>query len=186
MKRHHLKMAVGVTARNDHVARRSAVDETAYTENNHIPAGLDRAASAKARTAGWVHTLVLSGSLDRGSVQELEREIERLCEEGVTGITLDLRGLTYIEAIGVAVIGLRCGLCRRQGYEFALIRGPRSIQRAFDRAGLGELLPFTDGPALEQQALPVRRTVPPQLEPTAAPWPMLARQFKTLAGGGRG
>jgi anti-anti-sigma factor len=177
MKRHHLKMAVGVTARNDHVARRSAVDETAYPENNHIPVGLDGAASAKERAAGWVHTLVLSGSLDRGSVQELER---------VTGITLDLRGLTYIEAIGVAVIGLRCGLCRRQGYEFALIRGPRSIQRAFERAGLGELLPFTDGPAPEQQALPVRRTVPPQLEPATAPWPMLARQVKTLAGGGRG
>jgi len=31
-------------------------------------------------------------------------ELERLCEEGLTGITLDLRELTYIVSTGVAVI----------------------------------------------------------------------------------
>ncbi|HTZ86136.1 MAG TPA: STAS domain-containing protein [Solirubrobacteraceae bacterium] len=94
-----------------------------------------------------MHTLVLTGSLDRGSVGQLEAELEQLCEEGVTGITLDLRQLTYIEEIGVSVVGFRCGLYQRRGYDFALIRGPREVQRAFEAAGLSELLPFVDVPA---------------------------------------
>ena len=92
----------------------------------------------------WTHTLVLTGELDRASAHALEAEIERLCEEGVTGITLDLRELTYIDSIGVAVIAFRCDLCKRRGYDFALIPGSPSIQSAFEQAGLSELLPFQE------------------------------------------
>jgi anti-anti-sigma factor len=107
---------------------------------------------------------VLEGSLDRGSVKQLETEIERLCDDGVTGITLDLRELGYIDAIGVAVVAFRCGLCLRRGYDFALIRGSRGVQRAFERAGVSELLPFEDASALEQLpqgAQPLAAQVPP-------------------------
>jgi anti-anti-sigma factor len=90
----------------------------------------------------WTHTLVLTGELDRRSSHTLEAEIERLCREGVTGITLDLRKLAYIDWIGVAVIAFRCGHCKKLGCDFALIAGRPSIQRAFDRAGVSDSLPF--------------------------------------------
>jgi anti-sigma B factor antagonist len=100
------------------------------------------------------HTLILTGELDRRSAHALEVEIERLCEEGVTGITLDLRKLTYIDSIGVAVIAFRCGLCQRRGYEFALIPGPRSVHRVFELAGVSDLLPFGEAdPAPRPPAL---------------------------------
>ena len=92
----------------------------------------------------WTHTLVLSGELDSRFATVLEREIEQLCEEGVTGITLDLRELTYIDPIVVAVIAFRSGLCKRRGFDFALIRGSQSVQRAFEQAGLADSLPFND------------------------------------------
>ena len=88
------------------------------------------------------HTLILTGELHRGSAHALEAEIERLCDEGVTAITLDLRELTYIDPIGVAVIAFRCGLCQRRGYEFALIPGSRFVHRVFEQAGVTDLLPF--------------------------------------------
>jgi anti-anti-sigma factor len=91
-----------------------------------------------------VHTLILTGELTHRSAHALEVEIERLCEEGVTSITLDLRQLTAIDSIGAAVVAFRCGLCQRQGYGFALIPGSRSIQRAFEQAGMISLLPFQD------------------------------------------
>lgn len=94
------------------------------------------------RVSARPHTLILTGELDRGSARTLEAEIERLCEEGVTGITLDLRKLTSIDSIGVAVIVFRCGLCQRRGYDFALIPGSRFVHRAFEQAGVSELLPF--------------------------------------------
>jgi anti-anti-sigma factor len=86
------------------------------------------------------HTLVLKGELHHRSAHALEAEIERLCEEGVTAITLDLRELTYIDAIGIAVIGFRSGLCKRRGHDFAVISGSRIIRRALDEAGVPESL----------------------------------------------
>jgi len=92
------------------------------------------------------HTLVLTGVLHSRSAHALEAEIERLCDEGVTGITLDLRELSYIDSTGVAVIAFRCGLCKRRGYDFAVVPGSRFIQRAFEQAGVTELLPFEQAP----------------------------------------
>jgi anti-anti-sigma factor len=92
--------------------------------------------------SAWEHTLILTGELTYRSAPVLELAIERLCEEGVTDITLDLRQLADIDSIGVAVISFRCGLCRRQGYGFALIPGSRLIHRAFEQAGVIDLLPF--------------------------------------------
>lgn len=87
------------------------------------------------------HTLVLTGELTHRSAHTLEVELERLCEEGVTAIMLDLRQLAHIDAIGVAVVAFRCGLYRRRGLAFTLVPGSRSIQRAFERAGVDDL-PF--------------------------------------------
>jgi anti-anti-sigma factor len=92
----------------------------------------------------WMHTLILTGELTHGSANTLEVEIERLFEEGVTAITLDLRQLTCIDPIGVAVIVFRCGLCKRQGNSIVLIPGPRLIQRAFAQAGVIDRLPFQE------------------------------------------
>jgi anti-anti-sigma factor len=92
-----------------------------------------------------MHTLILTGELDRRSAPMLEAEIERMYEDGVTGLTLDLRELTYIDSIGIAVIAFRCGLCKRRGQDLALIPGSRLMQRAFEQAGVTDLLPLGDG-----------------------------------------
>jgi hypothetical protein len=42
----------------------------------------------------WRHELTLTGTLDHRSAAELEEEIECLCQEGVTILTLDLRQLS--------------------------------------------------------------------------------------------
>ena len=92
----------------------------------------------------WMHTLVLTGELTYHSAHTLEVEIERLFEEGVTSITLDLRQLTHIDPLGVAVIAFRCHLCKRQGHGCLLIAGPPFVQRAFAEAGVIDRLPFLE------------------------------------------
>lgn len=154
MKRHRMRMAVSVCAGSEGDALSSVANQTqtAYDEDRRPqpPIELREVGSAPRQMARRMHTLVLTGSLDRGSVRQLEVALEALCEEGVTGITLDLRGLTHIEAIGVSVVAFRCGLCQRRGYDFALIRGSRAVQRAFEAAGLSELLPFEDARAVPE------------------------------------
>jgi anti-anti-sigma factor len=144
MKRHQMAIAAGVITRNGSGALRSVADQmpTALNESTHAQPVSSEVSFAPASASLRTHTLILTGDLDGGSAHALEAEIERLCDEGVTGITLDLRELTYIDLTGVAVIAFRCGLCQKRGYDFALIPGSRFIHRVFERAGVTDLLPF--------------------------------------------
>lgn len=104
----------------------------------------DRAGVVLKSVSVWTHTLILTGELTQRSAHSLELEMERLWEQGVTDITLDLSQLSRIDATGVAVIAFRSGLCERQGYGFTLIPGSRLVHEAFERAGMSEVLPFQE------------------------------------------
>ena len=146
MKRHELAMAAGVGEYDD-AAVAVIADKTRMTALNNAKRATPVASQTSFAPTGVIareHTLVLTGELNGSSAHALEAEIERLCEEGVTSITLDLRKLAYIDSIGVAVIAFRCRLCQRRGYEFTLIPGGRMIHRAFEQAGVAGLLPFQE------------------------------------------
>lgn len=122
--------------------------EAATARNGHAAGKVSPARPRQRQlrsVADWTHTLVLEGELTHRTAHALEVEIERLCEQGVTAITLDLSGLAAIDPVGVAVIAFRCGLCERRGYGFDLVRGSRRVQRAFTRAGVAGALPFREG-----------------------------------------
>jgi anti-anti-sigma factor len=89
-----------------------------------------------------MHTVLLLGELDRASAPALEAEIERLCALGVDTLTLDLNGLTDIDAIGVAVIIYRRGWCKRRDCELALLADTPLVRNAFAQAAGGERVPF--------------------------------------------
>ena len=140
MKRHQLAIAASTRNEGDALGSVATQTRTAFNKNTRVDSSeaTFRPTAVSLRT----HTLILTGALDGGSAHALEAEIERLCAEGVTGITLDLRELSYIDLTGVAVIAFRCGLCQKRGYDFALIPGSRFIHRVFERAGVIDLLPF--------------------------------------------
>jgi anti-anti-sigma factor len=146
MKRHLAASAVKIGTRNEGDAVESVADRalTAFNENTRTLPASSKPGLALASVSVWTHTLILTGELNHRTAHALEAEIERLCKEGVTGITLDLRDLTHIDSIGVAVIAFRCGLCKRRGYDFAVIPGSRSIHRAFEQAGVTDLMPFQE------------------------------------------
>jgi anti-anti-sigma factor len=142
MKPHLTASAVDIGTREEDGPAGKPAGRTSANLNKNGRAQSSGRSLALASVSIRTHTLVLTGELDHRSAHALEAEIERLCEEGVTGITLDLRELTSIDSIGVAVIAFRCGLCKRRGYDFALVPGPRNVHRAFEQAGVAELLPF--------------------------------------------
>jgi anti-anti-sigma factor len=94
---------------------------------------------------GGRQTLALVGELDIASVDVLRGAVERMCSDTTTGITLDLRGLTFIDSTGLAAIVHASNLCDTNGYDFALIRGADSTQRLFELTGLIDVLPFREG-----------------------------------------
>lgn len=88
----------------------------------------------------WRHQLILTGKLDHSSAPELDEEIECLCQEGVTTLTLDLRRLDAIDSSGVTAIAFRGAVCKGRGNDFAVIPGSHAIRRAFVEAGATDLL----------------------------------------------
>jgi anti-anti-sigma factor len=115
-------------------------------------------APAAAPLSARTHTLVLVGELTHRSAHTLELELERLYEEGVTAIILDLRRLEHVDPIGVAVIAFRCGLYHRRGVGFMMIPGSRRVQSAFERAGVDDLPFQVDEVAIRRMRAASKRT----------------------------
>lgn len=93
----------------------------------------------------WRHKLILTGKLDYRSASELEDEIECLCQEGVTNLTLDLRHLEAIDPTGAMVVAFCGAACRRRGHDLAVIPGSHVIHGALTEAGAADLLDRHDG-----------------------------------------
>jgi anti-anti-sigma factor len=143
MERHPTTSTVSIDKRNKGTSAAAGAEPlgTVIESNARELLGHEGPSTAAQSVSVWRHTLVLTGELTHRSAHTLELELERLCEGGVTAITLDLRQLAQIDSIGVAVIAFRCGLYRRRGLAVALIPGSRQVQRAFVRAGVDDL-PF--------------------------------------------
>lgn len=90
--------------------------------------------------AGNDHTLVLRGELDVAVAEELEAVIISCAD--ASALRLDMSQLSFLDSTGIKVILLADALCKARGIVFALIPGPRQVQRTFQIAGLLEQLPF--------------------------------------------
>ncbi len=114
---------------------RAGDDETSLSEAAHARPRLTLTSAPV-----WRHKLILTGKLDYCSAPELEEEIECLCQEGVTILTLDLRQLEAIDSAGARAIACRGTACKGRGHGFAVIPGSRVIRSALAEAGAANLL----------------------------------------------
>jgi anti-anti-sigma factor len=140
----HLLTSSSMTTRHAHNQ-----DETAdVVAHSAIIGELDasRAQTRRARphltlasTPVWRHKLVLTGRLNHRTAVELKDEIECLCEEGVTILTLDLRQLAAIDSVGAKTIALHDVACKRRGRDFAVVPGSPVIHRVLAEAGVESL-----------------------------------------------
>jgi anti-anti-sigma factor len=90
------------------------------------------------------HTLVLSGELDMTPAAALQAVIVSCVKSEPGGLTLDLRKLTFLDSTGLHLILFAQRLCKDKGAEFALIPGPRQVQRVFELAAVVNRLPFRE------------------------------------------
>jgi anti-sigma B factor antagonist len=107
-------------------------------------------------------TLVLSGEVDLLAASDLREEIRRLCAEKPAALVLDLRRVTFMDSAGLRATISAYELCRKGGYGFSVIPGPRQVQRLFELTGLASILGFQhDGqrPARPENALPSKLVV---------------------------
>ena len=85
-------------------------------------------------------TLSLAGELDLSNVATLEAEI-RLAETAAKTLTVDLRGLTFIDSSGLHAIQEAHHPSRLNG-RLRLLPGPRLVQSVFRLTSTEDALPF--------------------------------------------
>ncbi len=89
------------------------------------------------------HRLVLEGELDLAAAQELETAMVRVCGQGSRQVDLDLRGVTFMDSMGLRSLLAAKETCAKSGAEFAVVPNPR-LQRIFEVTGMLDVLPWRD------------------------------------------
>lgn len=93
-------------------------------------------------------TVALSGDLDMATAPELDAEFERLREgPGFRRLIVDLRNLSFLDSTGLETILLLDARSREDGFEVAIVRGPRAVERLFAVMQLDRRLRIVDDPA---------------------------------------
>ena len=130
-------LTLAVASQYEHEVAVATVTPAAVSPGNATAvARLGRAAPVPVPGPGWEHTLILTGTLDHRSAPDLEDEVECLCEEGVTSVTLDCARLAGIDAAGVNTITYLDTRCRRRGGRLLVSAVPRAVQEAFLATGV--------------------------------------------------
>jgi stage II sporulation protein AA (anti-sigma F factor antagonist) len=89
------------------------------------------------------HTICLFGELDRTTAPYARHELESVDASDASVIVLDLRGLTFIDTIGLRLLLAAHVRSRANADRLTVMGGPSAIQRALDL--IDELLQFAGG-----------------------------------------
>jgi anti-sigma B factor antagonist len=99
----------------------------------------------------------LYGEVDLASEKRFQELTESIPREGLRRVVLDLRGVTFIDSIGLRSIIDLWKRSRDDGFELAIVRGGPSIRHLFELVGLDGVLPAVDGPSpLPDAAMPAQ------------------------------
>ena len=92
----------------------------------------------------WL-TVAIQGEASFDQAEVISALLLRISLDGYSLVVLDLAELTFLSALAMgALVAYRRSLCRR-GVEVRLANVPARVWLALESAGLGQLLPPTDG-----------------------------------------
>jgi anti-sigma B factor antagonist len=88
-------------------------------------------------------TVVIAGEFDMSATFTTEPALEAALERpGLRSFVLDLRGLTFIDSLGLGVVIRLSAELEARGIPMRILPGPPPVQRVFTSAGLAHALPF--------------------------------------------
>ncbi len=89
--------------------------------------------------------VVLRGELDSHGVPLADAALGDASRQALD-VTLDLRGLDFLDSSGLKLVLVWHRRLREAGVGFSILRGAPHVHRPFTSAGLEELLPFDPEP----------------------------------------
>jgi anti-anti-sigma factor len=98
------------------------------------------------RPGAW--TLALFGEFDLAGKPKMDLVIAAVRAIPATAVTLDLRGLTFMDSTGLHGLITLDALSRQQGFELLVIEGNEAIRRTLTISGVKDGLHALDAPPL--------------------------------------
>jgi anti-sigma B factor antagonist len=86
----------------------------------------------------------LSGDLDLTCQERFQVQFERVLDGHSEGLIFDLRGLEFIDSIGLGMLTQIDALARHDGFDFTILCGVGQVREVLRMTGLDGLLPVVD------------------------------------------
>ena len=102
----------------------------------------DQPFSLDASVRGDTATITLTGELDLYTGSELSAVVDDLVGRGdVRTVVVDLREVTFLDSTGLRIL---LTAHQADGYDLAVVQGPRAVVKAFEVTGLDRELRFVE------------------------------------------
>ena len=98
------------------------------------------------RCEGTMAVISPHGEIDVATVDAVREQVAA-CEADASTLVLDLRGVAFMDTSGLQLVFELHRRATEGTFAFAVVRGPRQLQRLFDIAGFGDRLRLLDDPA---------------------------------------
>ena len=89
-------------------------------------------------------TVSLSGELDMANVEEVEGPLRDVTRLGFREVVLDLRGLTFLDSSGIALLVRWQRLAHADGFRFGVVLGDGRVRRPLEITGVLGTLDLVD------------------------------------------
>jgi anti-anti-sigma factor len=100
--------------------------------------------SCRVLSEGEIAFVAPRGEMDMATVGAVEQELRRVRAEGYHRVVLDLSGVTFMDSTGLHLTARWTNEASSNGFVFELQRGPATVQRVFELAGMVDWLQFRD------------------------------------------
>lgn len=88
------------------------------------------------------------GALDLAAKEHYEQELEKLEDEGLESLIVDLRALTFIDSTGINLLLRTLRDSEENGFSVTFMRGSGQVPELLETTGVAEQLPLADESAL--------------------------------------
>ena len=104
--------------------------------------------AVEARTNRRTALVALRGELDLLTVSKVAEALDglELRADGLRHVVLDLRGLTFMDVLGLRELIRQNEFARSNRHNLAVVRGTAAIQRVLELTGVEEMLVLVDDP----------------------------------------
>jgi anti-anti-sigma factor len=88
--------------------------------------------------------LILRGELDLAAKEHYEQELEKLEDESLESLIVDLRELSFIDSTGIKLLLRTLRDSEEDGFTLTFVKGSGQVPKLLEATGVAKQLPLVD------------------------------------------